>query len=444
MAGLLTPVQLPMRVAMIVAAMASTSLTMPALVYDVHPVQWTICKAAGWFAPRVFWSRMGGLRLREVPVPGLPTPRWVRLRSVLGGICGTDLAAVMQRSHPASILQVFSSRPAVLGHENVAVVDEVGPEVSGWSRGDRVVVESALSCVPRGIEPVCPNCTAGRFTLCDNFRHPGPAGLPIGSMIGWNSFTGGSWSPYFVAHESQLHRVPDDTGDEAAVLTDPVAGALHAVLLRRPEDHETVLIIGAGLLGMSVAACIRALGIRCRVAALARHERQADVMRRFGTDEIILSGRSDRQAERYGKVAERVGGTVVPSRFGHQAFIGGFDLVYDCAGSGASLTDAMKFARAGGMVVEVGTSNISLVDTAPLWFDELTLIGANGRAIERYDGRQVHTYEIVFELLQQRRLDLSGLLTHRFRIEQYREAFAVLTDRRRSGAIKVAFEPAPA
>ncbi len=409
---------------------------MTALVYDIHPVRWALCKAAGWVTPGAFWSRLSGLRLAQVPVPALPSPRWVRLRPVLGGICGTDLAAIMQRHHPASVLQVFSSFPAVLGHENVALVDEVGPEVTDWHRGDRVVVESALSCVPRGIEPVCPQCAAGRFTLCSRFR-AGP--LPVGSMIGWNSFTGGSWAPFFVAHESQLYRVPEGIDDEHAVLTDPIAGALHAVLRRTPEDGAEVLILGSGLVGMGVAASIRALGGGCHLAAVARYDRQAEMMRRFGADEIIRVQQGDSQSRRYNRVAERIGGTVLPSMFGHQALIGGFDFVYDCVGSGQSLTDAMKYARSGGTVAEVGTSQIALVDTAPLWLDELNLIGANGRAIEQYNGRSMHTYEVVFELIQQGKLDLSGLLTHRFRIEHYRQAIATLVNRGRSGAIKVAF-----
>ena len=450
---------------------------MEALVYDTGPVRWIACKAAGCITPAAYWSRLSGLRLARVPIPALPSPAWVRLRPILGGICGTDLAAITQRQHPASILQAFSSLPAVLGHENVSIVEEVGPAVTGWRPGDRVVVEPTLSCLPRGIEPICPQCEAGRFTICENFRE-GP--LPIGSMIGWNSFTGGSWAPFFVAHESQLHAVPAEISDEEAVLTDPVAGALHAVLRHPPAADQTVLILGAGLLGIGVAASIRALegaarvlpasespwvneagetpGTQgrprpshtpsradrnqsaCRLVAIIRHENQRELMQRFGANETIRIGRKDSQAVRYGRVAERIGGKAFPSRLGHHALTGGFDLVYDCIGTGQSLTDAMKYARSGGTVVEVGTSGITTVDTAPLWFNELNLIGANGRAIEHYDGRRLHTYEIVFEMMRQRRLDLSGLLTHRFRIEEDRTALATLVHRGSSGAIKVAFE----
>lgn len=412
---------------------------MDALVYDTGPVRWTACKVAGWVTPRAYWSRLSGLRLTRVPVPELPSPQWVRLRPILGGICGTDFAAITQRHHPANILQVFSSLPAVLGHENVSIVEEIGPAVSGWRPGDRVVVEPSLSCVPRGIEPVCPQCAAGRFTICQNFR-TGP--LPPGSMIGWNSFTGGSWAESFVAHQSQLYRVPDEIPDEVAVLTDPTAGALHAVLRCRPTDGQSVLILGAGLLGMGVAAAIRALGGRCRIAAIIRHAQQQELMQRFGANETVCVGRRDPQAVRYGHVARLIGGKVLPTKFGHQAFIGGFDVVYDCIGTGQSLTDAMKYARSGGTVVEVGTSQITLVDTAPLWFDELNLVGTNGRAFEQYDGRRMHTYEIVFQLLRQKRLDLTALLTHKFAVGDYRQAFATLADRGRSGAVKVALEPA--
>jgi threonine dehydrogenase-like Zn-dependent dehydrogenase len=262
-------------------------------------------------------------------------------------------------------------------------------------------------------------------------------------MIGWNSFTGGSWASSFVAHQSQLYRVPDAVSDEEAVLVDPIAGALHAVLRHQPDDSQHVLILGSGLLGLGVAACIRALGIRSKLCALVRHPSQAELMTRFGVDEIVQVGREESQAERYSKVARVVGGEVIPSKFGHQAFIGGFDIVYDCVGSGQSLTDAMKYARSRGTVVEVGTSQIALVDTAPLWFDEVNLIGCNGRAIEACNGETKHTYGHVLDLITRGHLDLKGLVTHRFPVRQYREAFRTLSDRARSGAIKVVFTHQP-
>ena len=218
-------------------------------------------------------SALSGLRLRDVPEPDLPGADWVRLRTLLGGVCGTDLNLVLQRLHPANILRSFTSFPIVLGHENVAVIDQVGSAVSGWEVGQRVTVESSLSCVVRGISPMCPQCAAGRFSLCDNYLE---GNLPRGTMLGMNNFTGGSWAPHFVAHISQLHPVPDALDDETAVLVDPLACALHGVLRHRPADDERVLVQGAGIIGMGVVLGLRALGCGAAVTTLVRHPHQAE------------------------------------------------------------------------------------------------------------------------------------------------------------------------
>lgn len=431
-------------------AIAYTAGRMKALTFDIRRIRWPFCKAAGWLTPRAFWSRLSGLRLREVPTPTLwtvrgraggPDGRWVRLRTILGGVCGTDIAAVFQRTHPASILRVMTRFPVVLGHENVAVIEEVGEGATEWRVGQRVIVEPSLSCVVRGIDPPCVPCAAGRFTLCERFLDPGPGNLPPGMMIGWNSFTGGSWSREFLAHASQLHAVPDGVSDEEAIVVDPVASAVHAVLRRLPENGEHVLVVGGGIVGIGVAKAIRALGSVAKVTALVRHGHQAEWMRAAGADEAIVSPRGDSAAERYDAVASAVGGRRLASMFGNQAFIGGYDLTYDCIGTGQSLTDAMKFTRARGQVVLVGTSQIAVVDTTPLWLTELSLIGCNGRQMESYGGRRMHTYDVVLDLQKGGRLSLQGLLTHTFRLCDYRSAFAALVTRGRSGVIKIAFRP---
>ena len=234
--------------------------------------------------------------------------------------------------------------------------------------------------------------------------------------------------------------MPDAISDEEAVLVDPIAGALHSALRYRPADTDRVLILGAGPLGMGVVMSLRAVGVRSRITAVVWTQQQSETMQRMGADDAIRVSGSDGQAVRYGAVAASIGAKVYPSKFGHCTMVGGFDVVYDCVGTSQTLSDAMKYARPRGTVVEVGTSQIGTVDTCPLWFSELNLIGANGRAFEQYNGRTMHTYEIVFELIQQKKLDLSGLLTHRFRVAEYKQAFATLFDRGRTGAIKVAFE----
>ena len=269
---------------------------MQAITFDIHPIRWPLCKAAGLLSARAFSSALSGLRLKEVAEPALPSPRWVRLRTRLGGICGTDVATIFLRSHPASFLRSLTSFPVGLGHEVVAEVAEVGADVTRVQPGDRVCVEPALSCVPRAMEPVCARCAVGQTALCENMTQ---GSLPPGTMIGFNGFTGGSWGPTFVAHESQLYPVPAAMDDEVAVLIDPIACAVHAVLRRPPADEERVLVIGGGIIGLGVVGAIRALDGRAAVSVLVRHERQGEQARRYGATDVVLGRRNEATAVRY-------------------------------------------------------------------------------------------------------------------------------------------------
>ena len=409
---------------------------MLAITFRMPAWRYVAAKLAGKLDDRAFIGRLGGLRLAEVPEPALPGDDWVLCQPRLGGICGTDVAFVTLRSHPGSMLRSFASFPMLLGHENVCVVRRVGKAVAAVRVGQRVVVEPSLSCRPRGIEPVCPSCRAGTFSLCERFAD---GALPPATMIGYNRFTGGSWSQRLVAHESQLVPVPDAVDDRAAVLTDPLACGLHAALRCRPATTDRVLVIGDGMLAMALIASIRALGGRCRISVLLRSQRFADRLTRLGADRLLPAPPGESKAVLYDRVAGDVEARRVPGPFGNQSMLGGYDVVYDCVGTGRTLSDAMKFARARGRVVALGTAGIGLVETTPLWFSELTVTGCNGRQIETFEGRPMHTYQAVFELMASRRLKTDGLLTHTFGLSEYREAFEAVMHRTASGCVKAAF-----
>ena len=413
---------------------------MQAVLFNPRPFHWVTCKAVGALWPGVYRSRLSSLRLANIPTPALPGPDWVRVRTILGGICGTDLGLIYLRQHPASILRSFVRFPAGLGHENVAVIDELGPEAerAGWRPGQRVCVESMLSCAVRDLDPPCESCREGRFSLCQRLTD---GALPPAMMLGLNDFTGGSWGQYFVAHRTQLHAVPDTIDDETAVLTDPLACALHAALRRPPSDSESVLVLGGGIQGLGLLAAIRALGSRAQRTAVVRHAYQADLAKRFGAKHVVRWARRHKTAQRYAPLAEITNGRCVAGVFGNQALMGGFDVVYDCIGNGRSLTDAMKLAKPGGTVVEVGTPTIALVEHTPLWMSELTVLGCYGRQIETYQGRRMHTYRLVFELIESGKLDVAGLLTHTFALTDYRKALAAIAHRGRHNLVKAALAP---
>ncbi|GJM25269.1 MAG: alcohol dehydrogenase [Phycisphaerae bacterium] len=391
----------------------------------------------GRWVPSVNWSALGSLRYTDILKPPLPSDDWVLLKTRLGGICGTDMAMLTQRTHPANIVRSLTSFPIALGHENVALVDEVGSGVGKWKVGDRVVCEPSLSCVPRGVDPPCEPCAAGRFSLCESYI--GRGHFDKGTMIGLNNFTSGSWSPYFVAHKSQLYRVPDTLSDEQAVLVDPLACSLHAVLRRVPTDDERVLIIGAGIIGIGVLKCLRAMGSRAQVTIIARSKRQVESLRQCGANEVVIAPRRLSRAVLFDQVADNLGTQRVAGRFGNQLMIGGADTVFDCVGTGETLANAMKFCKSRGTVVAAGTSHIALVDTTALWFNELTILGAYGRQFENVNGKRRHTYEMVFDLIGQGKLKIDDLGVKTFAPSQYKEAFSAVGQRSGSGVCKIAF-----
>lgn len=399
-----------------------------------------MCRWLRAFWRGCLWSRLNGLALRKVPPPELPGDDWVRVRTLLGGICGTDLALLEQKPPPDSILQAFGSTPMMLGHENVCIVDEVGPAVDSSWVGRRVCVEPTLCCEVRGIAPPCPRCAAGQFGTCENFGADGQgaAALPPGTSIGYNNRTGGSLGESFVAHGSQLIAVPDEISDELAVLTDPVACSLHAVLRTDLAGATRVLVYGAGVLGLGLIACLRSVGYTGQLDVLDREAYLEEPARTMGADSFFRLPL--RSGERFEQIAERTEAAVHRVRFGNYMLSGGYDVVWDCVGSRQSIAESLKWTRARGQVVLVGTGHGGRIDLTPVWFSELNMVGAYGRQVENFDGRKIGTYQLTHEMMLQGKLDVRSMLTHVFRIHDYHGAFEVAMNKARHQAIKVAFD----
>jgi threonine dehydrogenase-like Zn-dependent dehydrogenase len=391
-------------------------------------------KLVGPHIPGVYWSRWSCLQFRDVPEPDLPGPDWVRVRVTMGGICGSDLNLITLHDTPTA--SVYTSFPFTIGHETVGRVAEVGPRVAGLRPGQRVVVDPVLSCAARGFDTPCPACQRGDLSLCHR-RTEGR--LSPGLLIGGCRDTSGSWSPYLVAHESQVTPLPDDVADEDAVLVDPFACALHAVLRNPPPEGGTALVIGAGVVGLCVVAALRALDLPARIVALARHGFQADLAERFGAHDVVLVGSDDAY---YEDVARLSGGRVLRPILGRPVVHGGVPTVYECVGSDRSLDDALRFAAPSGRVVLLGLAGVTRrVDWTPIWLNELQVVGSFICSTERYREQTLRTYDLAVRLLAARRVGLGRLVTHRFPLVKYREAIATALGKRRTRAIKVVLEP---
>lgn len=405
---------------------------MQALQFTDSIPRYALSKLMGKSFPRIYWSDLACLQLAEVSPPALPTPEWLRINTRYGGICGSDLGLIQLHSSPSS--SPFTSFPFTLGHENVGVIAETGAAVEGLATGQRVVINPLLACTARGFSEPCAMCAQGGPNLCQRFRE---GSIAPGMLIGVCRDTGGSWSPSFVAHRSQVIPVPENVSDEAAVLAEPFAVALHAVLRNRPDDSQTVLIVGAGVIGLLILAALRAIGSRARVIITARHPFQIEMAERLGADLII---RSKRGTALYQQVAKAIGAQVLKPVIGKQIVLGGIDIVYECVGTSSTVDDSLRLTGSGGTMVLVGlAASPRGVDWTPIWLNEVRVHGSFCYADEQYEGQRIPTLALALKLMAEGRVDLAPLLTHRFALSDYRRALETVTSKGKSGVIKAVF-----
>lgn len=389
--------------------------------------------------PSVAVGPFGMVALKEVEPLRLPSPRWVRIRPLLCGICGSDLAVVAGKS--SLLLSPLTSTPFTFGHEVVGVVIETGSAVKNFRVGDRVVVEPALSCFVREIEPPCKQCAAGNYACCERLTE---GVISAGVQTGYCRDTGGGMSDEFVAHEWQLFRVPNELDNDVAVLTEPFSCALHAVLkaLRCLEfEPEKVLIIGCGTIGLLTISALRFVErtfgkSHAFVAAIAKYPHQRDWAKKLGADEIVPTDK-----RLYERLSDLTGAKFFRPELGKPTVLGGFDVVFDCVGNEESLNDAVRWTRANGVLVVVGMPAEPKVNWTSVWFKELQVVGAYAYGFEDWQGKRVRTFEIALEFLQKNAPMFKGFVSHTFPLSQWRQAFQTTLRAGKHGAIKVAVYP---
>lgn len=398
--------------------------TMQALVYSQSALFYLLRRTLNSIFPHRFFGLISGLKLKEIPFNSRGSD-WVILRNRICGICGSDLQLL--RGRDSVLMEPYGSFPAVLGHEIVAEVASPTPDAL-WQTGDRVVVEPLIACEERGLLP-CGYCVKGKYNLCENSRG---GSLTPGNFIGYNRSIGGGMAEFMTVHVSRIIRLPDSLPDEKAVLTDSLASALQPVLDHFPNDSETVVVYGAGILGQHTIRALRCLGSKASIVAVTRHAFQDDLARSGGADKVL---RSPGRAE----LGNALGAGFIPTTLGGGNLDGGADIFFDCVGSQRSLQEGLLALRSSGKLVMVGTAaSISRIDISSLWFRELHLVGSVAAAHSLFRGRDVHTYQLAVDLLASQSYDAKGLVTHLFPLREYGKAFAHAFDRPHFQSVKVA------
>ncbi|MGE0631667.1 MAG: zinc-binding dehydrogenase [Pseudobdellovibrionaceae bacterium] len=370
--------------------------------------------------------------------PALPNEQWVELKSLMSGICGSDQN--MLRGQEAFSMEPYASFPCILGHENVAEIVKIGSGVLNWKIGDRVVVNPVMSCVVHG-RTLCKFCALGRISLCEGFADS-KNGLGPGLSLGYHNKTGGGWGENFVAHQSQLFKIDSAVPLQRAVLTDPFACTLQPVcdFAAGKREEKTVVVFGMGTMGLLLIASIRALRLPWKIIAIYKHEFQGALAKSFGANEILQSSKS-----LISDFAQMTQAQVLPVALGLPPIEGGVDAVFDCVSSPRSIDLSLRFAKQHGKVFVVGTgTSLAGVDPTPLWFREISLVGSSMSSIvvDPRDGFTKSTYSVAVGLLAELPslgIRIENLVTHEFKIDDYKKALSVAMGKSQHQAVKVVF-----
>lgn len=371
--------------------------------------------------PRVPAAGLASAPLRLADRPGYPPPSregWARVRPRLSGICGSDLATVTGRS--SFYFSPLVSLPFTPGHEVVGdLLDDVptgADEASGSAMraGTRVVLAPVLGCAARGLEP-CAGCASGERSRCDRVTlgHVSP-----GLQTGFCADTGGGWSTEMLAHRSQLFAVPEGLPDERAVLAEPLACAVRSARRAAVQPGERVLVLGAGAVGLLTLVALRALVPGIEMTVVAKHPRQRERALALGAAAVLAP------SDLLGGVRRTSQAIRLSPERGDDYLLGGVDVALECTGGG--LGHALRVTRAGGRVVLSGLPTTT-PDLTPLWFREITLIGAYAASPE----------DMTTALALAETATLDGLVGAAYPLDRWRDALDHALGAGRLGTTKV-------
>ncbi len=385
---------------------------MKALLFERKELRYAAAAVASRILPGS-GAAVGPLRLADIDPPELPGPDWSTVRPRLTGICGSDLATVNGGS--SRYFEPLVSFPFVPGHEVVGELDD----------GSRVALEPVIGAEARGEQPPFPDAAPGDG---DDYGYLVAGDLEAGIQVGFCASTGGGWGGELVAHRSQLHAVPESLSDEAAVMLEPAAGGVHAALKGRVQPGETVLVLGAGTMGLCTVAGLRAHTEAAQIVVVAKYPHQVALAKSLGADVVLQPDDVRRGVRR-----------IVGCRMVGDDLSGGVDVTIDAVGSATSLADAIAVTRPRGRVVLLGMPGVARVDLTPLWHRETELVGAYTYGTETLpDGSTATSFALALDLCAA--ADLGQLVSAAYPLDRWRDALQHADEAGPRGAVKIVFD----
>ncbi len=402
---------------------------MRALVYACTAWQYAACRVVGRLWSGVYWSAAGPARLTDVTPPPV-RPGWCLVRVRQCGLCASDLHLIRLHFSLASAPLAMASRagaPFILGHELVGVVEQAGAGCR-VPIGTRVISRSGgcRNCGNLEVAP-CPSCRQGEYALCLRQGAPAPGHEPL---------RGGGFAPLYWEHAANLVPVLPALSDDQALLAEPLACALRAVLRLPGLETGQVLVIGAGLQGLGVLHWLTCLCPQVQAFALARHRHQAAFAHLFGAHQVLPDPLA------LERLAPHVGTTCVRGPGRNTMLLEGFDAVIDTVGTPQTIHRALRCIRPGGMLIVLGAHLFAgHLDYSPIWFRDVRVVGAFAHGMEAFRGREVSTLHLAMELLAHEAPLPANLVTHRVALEEIAWAARLHDTKSSSGVIRVAVQP---
>jgi L-iditol 2-dehydrogenase len=317
-------------------------------------------------------------RLLERPDPE-PGPGEVRVRVGSVGLCGSDLHNYAE----GSVGDIACVYPMVLGHEPAGIVDRTGTGVAGWSPGDRVVLEPALYCYH------CEYCIAGRHNVCANLRFLSSTEDP------------GFLRDFVLLPVRNLLPLPTTLSLDEGTVVEPLAVVLHSLQFAAIRPGETVVVFGAGPIGLLTVASLKLSGAgRIWVFDPVAHRR--DLAVRMGATAAF----DPNQVEPAAQIRKESGNR-------------GVDVAIDCAAKGGTMNHALQVTRNAGRVVFTGIPSEAIVafEFHVARRKELTLYNVR---------RSNHESHAALQLIAERPELFRPMLTHTFALEDVDRAFQTL------------------
>lgn len=331
------------------------------------------------------------LRIEETEVQA-PNAGEVLVRIATGGICGSDL----HYYNHGGFGTIKVKEPMILGHEVSGYIEEVGPEVTGLTKGDLIALSPSRPCNK------CQYCLEGKQNHCENMRFYGSA-MPFPHIQG-------AFREMIVADASQCVKAEGLTSGEAA-MAEPLSVCLHAT--RRAGDMlgKKVLITGSGPIGTLSVLAARAAGA-AEIVVTDLEEQALSYASKVGANKTInmITQANELDVYKEGK--------------------GYFDVLFECSGAAPALAAGISVMRPRGIVMQLGLGGDMSIPMQALTAKELDLRGSF---------RFHEEFAMSVKLMQQGQIDVKPLISHTVKLDDAISGFEIAGDRKQAMKAQIEF-----